>query len=106
MKLVAAKSCSPVALRPATEADGPFLRLLFSATRAPDFASLGMPGDQLEALLAMQYQARTASYATSHPAAEDHVILIDGRPAGRLLLEQRAAITTVVDIALLPEYRG
>ncbi|CAL77589.1 conserved hypothetical protein [Bradyrhizobium sp. ORS 278] len=56
--------------------------------------------------LAQQYRAQVAGYAVQYPQAQSLVILRDGSPVGRLLLDRTAAQSHVVDLALLPGTRN
>lgn len=91
-----------IALRPATDEDAPFLRELFVATRAPAFATAGLPPAQLGALLRHQAAIEPRARALAHPAAEDLVVLEDGHLVGRLLLERSGSADAVVDLAIAP----
>lgn len=46
------------------------------------------------------------SYAEHYPDATFDVILVDGRPAGRLYVARRTGGIRVVDVSLLPGFRG
>jgi ribosomal protein S18 acetylase RimI-like enzyme len=59
-----------------------------------------------EAFLRMQFEAQRRHYTTYYPAAAHDVVLVDGEPAGRLYVDRGEQEICVVDIALLPEYRG
>lgn len=96
----------PQQLRPACPDDEQFLKDLFAATRAPLFASAGLPDDKLAPLLAMQWRAQQAGHFHSHPAAVDIIVEVDRDPVGRVLVEWRAAEVHLVDIALLPHWTG
>jgi ribosomal protein S18 acetylase RimI-like enzyme len=54
----------------------------------------------------MQFNAQHQFYQEQFSKAEFLIILSDGRPAGRLYLDRREDEIRIVDIALLPEYRG
>jgi GNAT superfamily N-acetyltransferase len=97
---------SAVALRPASTADEPFLRRVFAGDRAPQFVPLGLDGAALESLLAMQFTAQDRAYRAQFPAADFDVVLVDGRPAGRLYVARGSDAIHVIDITLLPEFRG
>jgi GNAT superfamily N-acetyltransferase len=92
------------ALRPVEEADQPFLMALFAACR-PELAALALPAAQRTALLDMQFRAQHAAY-TRYPGIAFQLILHDGVPAGRLTVQRSPGRYAVVDIALLPEWRG
>ena len=93
----------PLTLRPAADADLPFLRELFASTR-PEFGLL--PEPMRTALLDAQFEGRRGAYAAAHPNGRDQIVEEDGRPVGRLLLDDAVAARTLVDIALVPDVRG
>ncbi len=95
-----------VRLRPITEADRPFLYRVYASTRQEELARTGWSEVEKQAFLNMQFEAQRRHYNQFFPDAEFQVIEIDGRAAGRLYLDRRVDEIRVVDIALLPEYRG
>jgi len=54
----------------------------------------------------MQYEAQRSSYLMQMPGAEYWVIRRDEMAAGRLILHRTPEKIYVVDIALIPEFRG
>lgn len=90
-----------VTLRPVTPADDAFLFELYATTR-PDIASLGL-GD---VLLRVQWQAQRQGYLARYPHSEHQLVLLDGRPAGRLWVAREPGELRLVDISLLPAHRG
>jgi GNAT superfamily N-acetyltransferase len=97
---------APLALRPAGPADAEFLYRVYANTRYEELAPTGWPPEQVEAFLRMQFHAQDTHYRTHFPAAAFDIILLAGEPAGRLYVDRRADEIRVVDISLLPEYRG
>jgi GNAT superfamily N-acetyltransferase len=95
-----------VVLRPATEDDAPFLRDLFVRTRAPRLAGGGLPPAVLAEVLEHQARIEPRARAMSNPAAENYVILADGVPAGRVLIDRSGAADLIVDVAVAPEHQG
>lgn len=96
-----------ITTRTAAAADEEFLFRLFALQKAGEFAPLGWPAQQLQPLLEMQYRARQLSYAESFPEAVNTILcLADGTPVGRHLTARQKDFYRVVDIAVLPEYRG
>ena len=95
-----------VTLRPRSADDEAFLRRLYASTRAEEMAVLDWPEGDVEAFLAMQYEAQRRSWDQQFPAAAWQVVVLDGEPVGRLYLDRREDEIRVVDIALLPAYRG
>lgn len=95
-----------VQLRPATDADWPFIESVFVSVRAPEFEAAGLTGEALASLLAMQFRAQRSHYARAYPEGEDRVIMRDGAPIGELITAELPGELRLVDISLLPEYRG
>jgi ribosomal protein S18 acetylase RimI-like enzyme len=89
-------------LRPAGREDTALFRALFAATRADELALLPWDEPAKEAFVDQQLAAQ----AHHHAGAEVRVITVDGEPAGRLVLDRSGDAVHVVDIALLPAYRG
>jgi ribosomal protein S18 acetylase RimI-like enzyme len=95
-----------LALRSVRDADQPFLLHLYASTRADELGALPWSPEQKAAFAAQQFAAQTAHYARQHPAIEADIILIEDVRAGRLLVARSAREILVVDISLLPEFRG
>lgn len=91
-------------LRPAGPADGPLLRGLFASGFHDELAHLDPA--QHETFLELQWQARQRGYRQRYPDADDRVVVLDGVAVGRLLVARRAGELAIVDLALLPEFRG
>jgi GNAT superfamily N-acetyltransferase len=95
-----------LALRPAADGDREFLARVYASTRTEELAPLPWSGDQKRIFLAQQFAAQSAHYARHFADGSFSVVLVDGEPAGRLIVARREDVLKVVDIALLPEYRG
>lgn len=93
-------------LRKATEQDDPFLFELFQAVRAAGFANMPMPPSQLDMLLRMQFQAQVSGYRAQYPKADHEIVLREGQPAGRLLMDRGETEHHLVDISLDPSHQG
>lgn len=92
-----------VTLRAATPDDEPFLFEVFASTRLDEFRFL--EEQQKQALIRMQYNAQRFQYDEGFPQAESRIILLDDRPAGRMLVDESEREFVLIDIALLPEHR-
>ncbi|HZN15159.1 MAG TPA: GNAT family N-acetyltransferase [Acidimicrobiales bacterium] len=79
---------------------------MYASSRADEFAAMGWSTAELTAFLRQQSDLQSRSYAMQFPAAESSVIVRDGEPIGRLYVDRTATELRVLDIALLPEYRG
>lgn len=95
-----------VSLRPFTRADQPFLARVYASARVEELAGLPWSDAEREAFVAQQFEAECAHYARHYPEMSQDVVLVDGEPAGRLLVDRWQREIRVVDICLLPEARG
>jgi ribosomal protein S18 acetylase RimI-like enzyme len=93
-------------LVPVQPSDEPFLYRTYASTRTEELALTGWSGEQKEQFLRMQYQAQKSSYRVQCPEAKYWVIHYEGSPAGRLTLDREPHKIHIVDIALVPEFRG
>lgn len=103
---MSATTVSQTALRPITDDDRDFLFRLYASTREEELRGVDWSDAQKEAFLRMQFDAQHHAYTTNYPGAELSVVLVDGVPAGRLYLHQREDELRIVDVALMPAYRG
>ncbi|RZL30491.1 MAG: GNAT family N-acetyltransferase [Rubrivivax sp.] len=94
-------------LRPATAADAPWQLAIYAGTRADELAVTGWPAAQREAFVRQQHEAQQRHYALHFPRSVCHLILVQGDTvAGRLWLDERPDRLHILDIALLPAWRG
>lgn len=94
-----------VSLRTATNDDREFMYKVYAATRADEVAMFGWDDAQTDAFLRSQFEIRGASYAMQVPDAINSVILFDGKNAGSIIMGSGDTSVTLVDIAVLPEFR-
>ena len=101
-------STSAVTLRPICPDDAEFLYQVYASTRMEELAPLrqSWPEEQLAAFLRMQFTAQHQHYQASYANANFDVILADGNPAGRLYVDRPPGEIRLIDIAVLPQYRG
>jgi ribosomal protein S18 acetylase RimI-like enzyme len=92
--------------RPETETDADFLFSLFQSVKEPEMAA--MPADMRtkRQLLCMQFRAMTQSYHAVFPGAQYDIVLLNGEPIGRLILNLIPARAHVIYVALLPKMRN
>jgi len=93
-----------VDLRPATDADAPFLFELCALTRAEEWAAL--PDETRAAILRMQFTAQHRDYRARHPGAIDAIVLVGGEPAGRLYVDRTCDPIVILDVRLAPSAAG
>jgi ribosomal protein S18 acetylase RimI-like enzyme len=95
-----------IEFRPMTDDDVPFLMRLYASTREEELSCVPWSNQQKDQFLQMQFRAQHICYQEKFPEARFNVILIDGKPAGRLYLHRALEEHRIIDIALLPQYRG
>lgn len=100
------ESTNIVTLRLATDADQEFLVGVFASTRSDELQVLAWNPIQAEMFIDIQYNAQQQSYRLSYPEAENYIILHNGQPIGRMLIDRSEEAIHLVDIALLPDYRN
>jgi len=97
---------STIAVRPAVALDEIFLYELYSAVRGPEFALAPITPTQREHLIRMQFQASMSAYAAMFPNSCYHVVLLDGKPVGRLWVAPGDGEFHLVDIAIHPSLQS
>jgi ribosomal protein S18 acetylase RimI-like enzyme len=95
-----------VALRPAREEDWEFFARVYASTRQAELAAVPWSDEERAAFLEQQFAAQSADYRANYPDASFDVVLVAGEPAGRLIVDRRDDEIGIVDIALLPAFRG
>lgn len=95
-------------LRPATPADEAFLKSVHDAGRAWEFNALrGQVDDaMIETILQQQYSAQHDVYFNAFTLAKYAVVEWCGHPVGRLYADFRETEIRLLDINILPPYRG
>jgi ribosomal protein S18 acetylase RimI-like enzyme len=94
-----------VTRRAATEQDDAFLFALFRDVRSPEFAQARLAPAQLDFLMSIQYAGQKQTYGAQYPAGNE-IVLLDGKPIGRIWLYQGAEEHHLVDISLMTEFRN
>ena len=95
-----------VTLRPVTPADEAFLRVVYAWTRADELAVTPWTDEEKAAFVRMQFEAQRRYYAEVYPDAAHDVVVVDGEDAGRLYVARFDEEIRIVDVALLPAFRG
>ena len=95
-----------ITLRPETAEDAAFLFMLYASTREAEMAMVPLPEEQKRALLEMQFRAQAAHYRGQFAEASFSVVLCGQETAGRMIVLRGEEDTRIVDIALLPAWRG
>lgn len=95
-----------VSLREAAPGDREFLLAVYASTRSPELAALPWDDAAKAAFVRMQFDVREAGYAAQSPGSRPLVVSCDGVDAGTLRLAELPGEVRVVDVALLPAWRG
>ncbi|HEX8494095.1 MAG TPA: GNAT family N-acetyltransferase [Pyrinomonadaceae bacterium] len=95
-----------VTLRNFTTEDEAFLYRLYASTREEELSALGWDAAQQDLFLKMQFNIQHRAYTANFPQADSYIIIADGEQAGRLMLNRTDEEIFMIDLALLPEYRG
>ena len=95
-----------ISLRPALMPDDePFLQELYASTR-DDLNGIIPDESQMRQLLMVQYNGQKATYSAEFPNATDQIVMLDGEPVGRLMLDHRRDSIHGVDIAIMKSERN
>jgi GNAT superfamily N-acetyltransferase len=92
--------------RPITDADQWFLSRVYASTRRHELAATSMTDMQKAALLLLEFRAQHAHFQTHYPQADLLVVMGGGHDIGRLYIARWPARHGIIDLTLLPEYRG
>ncbi len=84
----------------------PFLRHVYASTRQEEMAMVDWNEAQKEAFIQMQFEVQSQGYRQQYPTAVWQLILLENEPIGRLIVDRHDDVIKLMDIALLPEYRG
>jgi GNAT superfamily N-acetyltransferase len=95
-----------ITLRPESAEDEPLLFELYAETRAAELDGVGWDPAMRRSFLTMQFKAQRQGYRTMFPEAAFSIIITDDRPAGRIVVNRTEGEIRLVDLVLLPPYRG
>ena len=95
-----------VAFRAMTDADLPFVAALYASTRAEEVAATGWPLEQQRAFLEQQHHAQHSHYRIHYADMLWLIAEQAGAAIGRLYLDRWPDQLRIVDISLLPGWRG
>ena len=95
-----------LSLRPITPADDGFLARVYASSRAEELAVTGWSEGQKADFCRSQFDAQSAYYSANYPGASFQIIERDGWPVGRLYVDRWEKEVRIIDITVLPEFRG
>src|SRR4051812_5231333 len=93
-------------LRPITPADDAFLARVYASSRADELAATDWSEELKANFCRSQFDAQSAYYTVNYPHVSFQIIERDGWPIGRLYVARWEKEIRIVDITLLPEFRG
>lgn len=89
-----------------TDADMEFLHAVYASGRTEELAPVPWSAEQKAAFLRSQSEAQLTYYAEHYTRAEYSIVGLQGTDVGRILVEHRDEDLRLMDMGLLPEYRG
>ena len=95
-----------IQLRPVEEADNLFIVSVYRSTREMELSYTNWPEIQKQAFISMQLAAQHAAYKKVFPGAQFQVIEFKKKEAGRFYTWENELEIRLIDITLLPAFRG
>ncbi len=95
-----------ITTRPLLPAEEAFAYQVYAGTRADELALVPWTEEQKEDFVRMQFELRHQQYRAEYPDALTEMILRNNIPAGTMITLKTADSILLVDIALLPQFRG
>lgn len=95
-----------ITLRPITDSDLDFLHRLYATTREEELSQVPWPAEAKAAFVRQQFEAQHAWWTERYPGATFDLVLAGGEPAGRLYVDRWEREIRIVDVAVMPEWRG
>lgn len=95
-----------LSFRPAEDSDRPFLRGLFETARIDAGLLAAWPDEVRRPFLDQQFHFQTVHYARAYPEADRWLVLAASQSIGRMILSRTPEEWWLVDIALVPAWRG
>lgn len=93
-------------LCPESAADREFSRRLYAVTREAELARVDWPPASQQAFVEQQFEAQYQHYRQHYPRALFLLVCHQGQPLGRLYLSPGESELRLMDIILMPEWRG
>lgn len=95
-----------IKLRAVLPEDEEFLFQIYAATRREEVAAWGWDPVQQGLFLKMQFRGQQQAYEMMFRDMDHSLILLNEHPVGRILIASINQTIRLIDIAVLPEYRG
>jgi ribosomal protein S18 acetylase RimI-like enzyme len=97
---------SSLRIRPELPEDENFLWQVYATTREDELNLTNWNAETRRAFVDSQFKAMRIGYAAQYPEAEFCVIMLGEERIGRMVVDRGPGVLRLVDIAVLPEYRG
>jgi ribosomal protein S18 acetylase RimI-like enzyme len=95
-----------VTLRTVQDSDRPFLLSVYASVRAAELELVDWSDELKAGFVEQQFEAQDRDYRAHFHDATLDVIVVNGEDAGRLYVDRLPNDISIVDISLLPAYRG
>ena len=95
-----------LSFQPISEIDIPFLERLYASTREDEMKIVPWTEKEKKDFLALQFNAQHTYYQEQFKEAKFDIIVKEQKPIGRLYLDNRKDEVRIIDITIMPEYRG
>jgi ribosomal protein S18 acetylase RimI-like enzyme len=95
-----------IELRPERDEDEAFLYALYASTREEELALTGWDERTRAQFVQMQFRAQRAGYRSMFPNAQFSIVLGNGSPIGRMVIDRITDEVRLVDLVIVPEARG
>lgn len=100
------KTTLNLTLRSERPEDEPLLFELYASTRQEEMDALNWPTELRAAFVTMQFKAQRTGYASMFPQGEFQMILLNGAPIGRMVVDWAGEEIRLVDLVIVPEHRN
>ncbi|MFT5083444.1 MAG: ribosomal protein S18 acetylase RimI-like enzyme [Lentisphaeria bacterium] len=95
-----------VTLRLYTDNDLPFMQALYASAREDELAAANFSPVEKKVFLQQQFSAQSLHYTQHYCADAFNIVEFNGEPVGRFFVDYWENEIRVVDITLMPGYRG
>ncbi|MBV9241180.1 MAG: GNAT family N-acetyltransferase [Acidobacteria bacterium] len=94
-----------ITLRPVTDEDREFLLEVYAAGREIELSAVPWDEAMKRAFVEHQFTAQDAYYRQEYPSSTHEIVLFDGEPAGRIYLDRSVTEISILDMAVIPQFR-
>jgi len=95
-----------ISLHPISDNDLPFLYEVYASTRQEEMAKTNLPTEEINNFLLMQFNLQHQHYMKYYPNSSYNLIQFKNKNIERLYIDKGEKDILVIDITLLPNYKG